>query len=82
MTKTTSEIAADCGTDEYTLEQVLNDSLGTSTVMENDLCEMVGALYRRIERLEEENASFIKDLKLQSERLAELETWNEENQGI
>ena len=36
----------------------------------------------RIKKLEEENASFIKDLKLQSERLAELETWNEENQGI
>ena len=50
--KDTKQIAADCGTDEYTLEQVLNDSLGTSTVMENDLCEMVGALYRRIEKLE------------------------------
>jgi len=36
----------------------------------------------RIVKLEEENASFIKDLKLQSERLAELETWNGENQGV
>ena len=37
---------------------------------------------RRIEKLEEENASFVKDMKLQSYRLAELEAWTDENQGI
>lgn len=36
----------------------------------------------RIRKLEAENASFIKDLKLQSIRIAELEIWSDENQGL
>ena len=78
--KDTKQIAAECGTDEYTLEQVLNDSLGTSTVMENDLCEMVGALYRRIEKLEEEKECHITEIKAlesavdgNAERIVKLE---------
>ena len=94
----------------WTLEQILNGNYIGSTHFEGVLYEIIGALYRRIEKLEEEkechiaeikalesavagnaeriakldeeNASFIKDLKLQSERLAELETWNGENQGV
>ena len=78
--------------------------------IEETMGQIIGALYRRIETLEEEkecllaevkaleaavagnaariakleaeNASFIKDLKLQSIRIAELEIWSDENQGL
>jgi hypothetical protein len=108
--KTTEQIAKDCDCDYKLLLDVMEDNFQCDRPLEKELSDMIGALYRRIEKLEEEKechiaeinalesavagnaerivnleedvASFVKDMKLQSYRLAELETWADENQGI
>lgn len=55
--KTTKQIAEDCGMTEdqsITLKRALDDEYFVHTPMEEHLAEVIGALYRHIEELEEE----------------------------
>ncbi len=61
--KTIKEIAADCGLDSHslrpsTLEKIVNDIYTGSTLYEESLYEIIGALYRRIEKLEGYEAGY------------------------
>jgi hypothetical protein len=51
---TLEQIAKDCGADEDLLRDVMEDNFQTEGALEEELCETIGALYRRIEKLEEE----------------------------
>jgi len=51
---TLEQIAKDCGADEDLLRDVMEDAFQTEGALEEELCETIGALYRRIEKLEEE----------------------------
>lgn len=60
--KTLEQIAADCGMPpkvEAILKRAMNDERFPHTEMEDDLCEIIGDLYRRIEKLEEEKAVLV-----------------------
>ena len=52
--KTLEQIAEDCGADVDLLRDVMEDAFQTEGALEEELCETIGALYRRIEKLEEE----------------------------
>lgn len=83
--KELKQIAKDCGLtsgQESLLYGIMMRPDGDDATVIGAQDNIIGALYRRIEKLEEENASFVKDMKLQSYRLAELEAWTDENQGI
>ena len=54
--KTTSQIAADCGMipkDAKLLDRVLNQATGSKDPYQSALEEIIGALYRRVEHLDE-----------------------------
>ncbi len=60
MNKTAKQIAVDCGLSEDqtgTLQRALEDPCFVSTPMEEHLADVIGALYRRIEVLEDERAA-------------------------
>lgn len=54
--KTLEQIAEDCGADVDLLRDVMEDNFQTESDLEKDLCDTIGALYLRIEKLEEEKA--------------------------
>ena len=61
--KTTQRIAEDCGISEHRAEQlsdILGGRWGERDVLDDAQTEIIGALYRRIEKLEEENAELLK----------------------
>lgn len=60
MNKTIKQIAADCGLSEDqtgTLQRALEDPCFVHTPMEEHLADVISALYRRIEALEDERGA-------------------------
>ena len=55
MSKTTQQIAEDCGINEIG-RQVIGALIASSDAPVNSPAHLIGALYRRIEKLEEVNA--------------------------
>jgi hypothetical protein len=53
MKKTTKQIAEDCECDYGLLEDVMEENFQSDRPLEKELCDTIGALYRRIEFLEE-----------------------------
>lgn len=87
--KTLQQIAADCGIEDADellhLKNTLNHSMTDLSLYENDLCNIIGALYRRIEKLEEQKECYIAEIKAlesavagNASRIAKLEEEKEE----
>ena len=76
MSKTTNQIAADCGLDSAMtkwLDRILNDQDGRlpSHPLEASAHDIIGALYRRIEKLEEEKHGLMTAINSTGQLLAE-----------
>jgi dGTP triphosphohydrolase len=59
--KDTKQIAEDCGCDYKLLLDVMEDDFQCDRPLEKELSDMIGALYRRIEKLEKEKSAELEE---------------------